>query len=150
MGYRPLGVGWAAATASVAALVAGCSGGSAQRTAMPAADAPPAAVVRAYVAALNAHDAHAVRVLSGTAESKAWLDDIEHISDLEVTDVSSERPQWSGQPSGTRVMRVAVRFDLDWELFSDGSMEEGQTRWGYALKRDSTSGRWVIFDEGVA
>jgi hypothetical protein len=116
---------------------------------MPGAHASPATVARAYVAALNAHDDRAVRRLSTTPESVAWLDDVEKISNLQVTGVRPEKPQWSGQPAGTDVRHVGVQFDVDWGLFSDGSMPDGHTVWGYGLKRDPSTGRWVIFNEGV-
>jgi hypothetical protein len=146
---RPLGVALATVTASAAAALAGCAGGSVERVAPPGADASPARVARAYVAALNAHDREAVRRLSTTAESVAWLDDVEQIGNLQVTGVRPEKPQWSGQSAGTEVRRVGVQFDVDRGLFSDGSIEDGSTVWGYWLKRDSSTGRWVIFSEGV-
>jgi hypothetical protein len=146
---RPMRVGLAAVTASAAAVLAGCAGGSSEPVTMPGADAPPATVARTYVAALNAHDDRAVRSLSTTPESVTWLDDVKQISNLQVTGVRPEKPQWSGEPAGTEVRHVGVRFDADWGLFSDGSLEAGDTVWGYWLKRDSSTGRWVIFNEGV-
>lgn len=82
-----------------------------------------------------------------------WLNSGDHITDLRVTGVLPEKPQWSGQPNGTRVVNVGVRFNLDqtlWSSFVDPSMEEGLTVWGYLLKQNHDSGRWVIFDGGVA
>jgi len=149
MGHRVGVIGLATVAASLAAVLAGCTLGTTRHIAAPAADAPPAAVVRAYVAALNAHDAQAVHRLSSSVESVAWLDDVDHIGNLQVTGVHVEKPQWSGQPAGTEVRNIAVRFDVDWGLFSDGSMDDGSTTWGYLLKRDPTSGRWTIFDEGT-
>ena len=149
VGHRPGGIGLATVAASVVAVLAGCASGPTRHIAAPATDAPPAAVVRVYVAALNAHDAQTVHRLSYSVESVAWLDDVDHISNLQVTGVHVEKPQWSGQPVGSDVRNVAVRFDVDWGLFSDGSLEDGSTIWGYLLKRDHTSGRWTIFDEGT-
>jgi hypothetical protein len=146
---RPLRVGLATVTASAAVVLAGCAGGSSEPVTIPGAEASPARVVRAYVAALNAHDDQAVRRLSTTPESAAWLDDVKQISNLKVTGVSPEKPQWSSEPAGTEVRQVGVRFDVDWGPFSDGSMENGHTVWGYGLKRDASTGRWVIFNEGV-
>lgn len=145
---RPIGVGLATVTASLATVLAGCAGGAVEPVAIPGTDASPARVARAYVAALNAHD-RAVRRLSTTPESVAWLDDVEQITNLQVTGVRPEKPQWSGESAGTEVRHVGVQFDVDWGLFNDGSMEDGPTVWGYWLKRESPSGRWVIFNEGV-
>jgi len=146
---QPVGVALATVTACMAVVLAGCAGASAEQVAIPGADASPTSVARAYVAALNAHDDRAVRKLSTTPESVAWLDDVEQISHLQVTGVRPEKPRWSGEPAGTKVRHVGVQFDVDWGRFSDGSIEDGHTVWGYWLKRDASTGRWVIFNEGV-
>lgn len=145
-------VGLAAAATSLAAVIAGAAGASTERVALPPRDASPVAVVRAYVAALNAEDGRTVRTLREGPLAESWLGNVDHISDLHVTGVFEEKPQWSGLPPETRVVRVGVRFNLDrtiWSSFVDPSLEERPTGWGYLLTQDSANGRWVIFDEGT-
>jgi hypothetical protein len=145
-------VGLAAAVTSLGAVITGAAVSSTERVSLPPRDASPVAVVRAYVAALNAEDGRTVQILREGPVAESWLGNGNRISDLHVTGVFEEKPQWSGLPPEARVVSVGVRFNLDrtiWSSFVDPSMEEGLTVWGYQLTQDSASGRWMIFNQGT-
>jgi hypothetical protein len=121
--------------------------------AVPAQKATPEQVVRAYLAALNAHDCSAARAMSiedAKDSTKVWCRDVASLADVTVKDHFAERPSWSGHPASVQVARVPVDFNLDWRPFhNDGSLAEGKTAWGYLLERPSTDAPWRIFDQGT-
>lgn len=121
--------------------------------AVPADDATPEQVVRAYVAALNAHDCETAEAVSAEEfdeTAASWCHRVSALGSLEVGEPSSERPEWSGLPADRKVMGVPVTFDLDWRPWrGDGSMPEEETTWGFRLVRSSDTEPWRIFSQGV-
>jgi len=117
--------------------------------AMPPVEAGPIEVVRAYVAALDKHDVDTANALSTPQHSdrNPWLSNTSSITDLEVREPIPDSD--GGMELGmTESVFVGVTFDLDmcdW----DGSMQEGETPWGYRVGRDRATGRWLVFSEGV-
>ncbi len=118
--------------------------------AVPAADATPEQVVTAYLEALSAHDCDTAEALIGqgtTDVATTWCEDVDRLSGIEVDDHVMKPADGSG---AKQVANVAVRFDLDWRRFhNDGSMDEGDTVWGYRLVRDTAGSPWRIVDQGV-
>jgi hypothetical protein len=109
--------------------------------AVPAAGAPPADVVRAYLRALDAHDGGTARALS-TSDHRAvtgtWLSDTAGLRLLTLA---------APVPEGDET-RVSVTFDLRQHWWTDDpSMGPGRHDWSYVLVRQH--GRWLIQDEGT-
>jgi hypothetical protein len=128
--------------------------GPRRQVALPPAGAAPAAVVRAYVDALDAHDTGTALALWVPAERaglrETWLSDVDTVTGVRLGRPAHERPAWSGHRADQAVVRVPVRFDLRWRwLHGDGSMPSGRTDWGYLLVRVSPGGPWRIFDQGT-
>jgi len=121
--------------------------------AVPAGDATPEQVVTAYLAAVVAHDcdtAEAVTTRDAEDGAESWCDDVGRLTDVDVRDHVTERPEDSGHSAPTEIVDVPVSFDVHWRLFhDDGSMEDGATTWGYLLVRESPHSRWRIFDQGT-
>ncbi|MGH3333851.1 MAG: hypothetical protein ACRDPJ_21370 [Nocardioidaceae bacterium] len=125
-----------------------------RHVAMPATDATPADVVRAYVDALDAHDFDtAGRLLTSESVEQVrdtWFEDVDRITDVQIGTTRAEEPRWTGHDEDEQVMRVPVTFDLRWRLLhNDGSLQEGPTAWGYLLVRGSDAEPWRIFDQGM-
>ncbi|GAB3862336.1 hypothetical protein GCM10028801_27710 [Nocardioides maradonensis] len=122
------------------------------QVAMPPDAATPQAVVKAYLAAMNAHDCNTAEALStgnGVQETHLWCDDVGSLGNISVRSALREKPGWSGQPASAEVMNVPTEFDLDWRAFhDDGSLPEGRTPWSYLLVRRSPDQPWRIFDQG--
>ena len=120
--------------------------------AVPANDATPEQVVTAYLDALNAHDcdtAEAVTTDDATDSAESWCRKVTSLTNVDVRDHLTERPEFSGRSAPDEVATVPVTFDLDWRIFhGDVSMPEGPTTWGYRLVRDSPDSPWRIFDQG--
>ncbi|QGA08951.1 DUF4829 domain-containing protein [Nocardioides sp. dk884] len=120
--------------------------------AVPANDATPEQVVTAYLDALNAHDcdtAEAVMTSDAKDSATSWCRQVASLTDVDVRDHFTERPEFSGRSAPEEVVNVPVTFDLDWRLFhGDVSMPGGTTTWGYRLVRDSSDTPWRIFDQG--
>jgi hypothetical protein len=120
---------------------------------VPPSDASPEQVVTAYLDALNAHDcdtAQALMTADAEDSAKSWCEDVASLTNVDVHDHFTERPEDSGHTAPDEVANVPVGFDLNWRLFhSDGSMEEGATAWGYLLVRSTPDSPWRIFDEGT-
>lgn len=99
--------------------------------AVPANDTTPEQVVTAYLDALNAHDCDtAEAVMTSDAQDSAtmWCSKVASLTDVDVRDHFTERPEDSGHSAPEEVVNVPVTFDLDWRLFhNDGSMDEGTT-----------------------
>lgn len=121
--------------------------------AVPPDDATPEQVVTTYLDALNAHDcatAEAVWTTDAKRGATMWCEDVASLKDIDVSAHVMERPRWSGTSPTKEVARVPVSFNLDWRLFHDhGSLDEGDTAWGYLLVRDSPDSPWRIFSDGV-
>lgn len=121
--------------------------------AVPGHDASPEQVVTAYLAALNAHDCEAAEALmtdDGKDTAKSWCDKVASLTNVDVRDHFTERPQNLGPSASEEVARVPVTFDLNWRLLhGDVSMDEGATTWGYLLVRESPDSSWRIFDQGT-
>lgn len=116
--------------------------------AVPPDEATPREVVEAYTDALDAHDCGTAADLM-TDDAGSWCEDVAGLGDVWVGRPVRERPIYSGRSSDVEVVRVPVRFDLDWRpLHDDGSMAEGETEWGYLLVRGSPAEPWRIFDQG--
>ena len=116
---------------------------------VPPDAATPVQVVRAYLAALNAHDCDTAKALS-TAEAReltaSWCHDVSHLGNVHL-----EQPRSPGPArSGSQGVEVIADFDLDWRLFhNDRSMSEGGTTWGYSLRRSSPTAPWRVYDQGT-
>lgn len=117
-------------------VVAGCS-----HVAVPADDASPQDVVRAYVAAVNAKDCSTAKDLAPSSAG-SWCGSAT-LDDLQITGTSDETRE--GEPS-EKVKHVAVQFTL---RGGDGSMTEGRNGWGYLLDKTGPNGAWRIYDQGV-
>ncbi|MFC4062369.1 DUF4829 domain-containing protein [Planomonospora corallina] len=136
-------------------LVAGCQDGD-EGTALPglSAGASPQEVVRAYVAAINAHDMTAGQELSTPyfAERKEGVVD-SLFEDAKLSDVVIHAPDpISGyeSPDGKRY-REAVYVSVSFTLWhsDEGSMPNGSTVWGYMLVRDDPGRPWRINGDGI-
>jgi hypothetical protein len=119
---------------------------------MPSRDASPATVVRAYLAALNAHDrSTAVRLLAPRhraiveTEIDSPLTNIRSITHIRIGTVSPQGGQ--GPDARFEIVDVSVRFDLS--QYRAESMPNGPTDWGYLVGRAHASYPWRIVDEGV-
>ncbi|WP_062387491.1 DUF4829 domain-containing protein [Demequina iriomotensis] len=148
------GLGAVAGTALVAATaLAVLPPWQTAEVAVPADDAEAGAVVRAYVAALDAHDCATAEALSAPDAVDAtarWCGRVAHLDGVDVADAVVEDPAWSGRPATVEVVMVPVTFDLDWRLgHGDVSMPEGRTVWGYVLVREDPADPWRIADQGV-
>lgn len=121
--------------------------------AVPSDDASAEQVVTAFVDALDAHDCDtAARLVTPGAKASAesWCNGVAEMDDVRTRAALRENPRWSGLAPPQQVVRVPVRFDLDWRwMRSDRSMPEGRTDWGYLLVRDSDAAPWRIFDQGM-
>lgn len=121
--------------------------------AVPAPNATPEQVVTAYLAALNAHDCDTVRALTtegGSENAKTWCEDVASLTDVDVANHLKGNPQQTGHSLPEEVANVQVSFNLNWRpLHNDGSMDEGNTAWGYLLVRTSATSPWRIFDQGM-
>lgn len=110
---------------------------------MPPATAGPSQVVLAYIQALNENDPTTAKALispSSVNEHDAvgyWLDNIESIRDVQIFDKTMDVSE----------AEVAFNWTLKWR---DPSYlnEDGREYWSYILEKDTSSGRWLISDEG--
>ena len=134
----------------MAGALSACTSSTPEReVAMPAPDAGPLEVVRAYVDALDANDEEtASRLITSEHHELSWIGSVEAVTDLKAWEPVREDPRWSGHPRTAEVVRVPVRLDVTWSD-PDPSVEDGQQMWSYLLIRDEGSGRWLIFDEGM-
>lgn len=132
-----------------AACGSGDASGPSPDVPLPSPHASPQDVVSTYVAALDAHDRHAIAVLTdddGTAAR--WAKDIKTIKDLKITSVLDEDPTTAGLPAGTQLRDVGVTFRVTWNNDDDPSVGSGEMAWGYLLKPNPKTG-WVIVDQGT-
>jgi hypothetical protein len=124
-----------------------------REVAVPADNATPEQVVRAYLDALDAHDCRTAEALvtAGTGDTaKTWCADVAHLTDVHIEEHVRQRPEDSGIPANAEVVYVPVSFNVSWRRFhNDGSMDEGATTWGYLLTHPSSNSPWRIFDQGV-
>ena len=145
-----------AAVVLLPCLLAGCGSATsdARHVALPAAGAPPARVVAAYVAALDAHDVATAKALM----TPRFRQLVEHQVDSWFTNTVSIRRLKTGAPYavpgvGSSVRRRFVRYvpvQFDLEQRRQVSMRNGPTVWGYVLVRDRPPGRWLVDGVGVA
>jgi hypothetical protein len=106
--------------------------------AIPADQASPEQVVRAYVEALDAHDCDTAATLN---PDDLWCEDVESMDLIELRPVHSAR---------ARHVELPVRLDFEWRpFFFDVSMDDGRISWGFILERDSRREPWRIVDQGV-
>ncbi|MDX6204448.1 MAG: hypothetical protein QOF39_505 [Frankiales bacterium] len=122
----------------------------------PAGGASPQDVVRAYLAALNAHDvATATRLLTAehahlvASEVDSWFTNVRSITAVEVGYSVPESGAGSGSLGAgyAHVVRVGATFNLHQKDAS--SMQNGRTDWGYLLVRNADTQPWLIADEGM-
>jgi hypothetical protein len=131
-----------------------CTSTPAQHVALPPADASPQDVVRAYVAALNAHDldtakrmltARRAAVVASTQDG--WFTNLVSITDLTVADPVPRAAADLSRQDYREVTYLPVEFTLRQRHAE--SMPDGHTGWGFTLVRNSDTERWLIDDEGV-
>lgn len=108
---------------------------------VPATDATPRQVARAYMTALDAGDADTVYALSTRHHrdmAHTWLAGTAHMRNL-----ATYRPERDGT-----TISVPVSFDYQQKWWQDDpSMPNGHHVWSYDLVRDH--GRWLVNDEGT-
>lgn len=111
---------------------------------VPAADATPRQVAKAYMTALDAGDADTARALSTPRQRESA--DHELATTSRLRDRTTSHP---GESRGSRGTYVPVNFTLQQKWWSpyDPSMPDGRHDWGYVLVRDH--GRWLVNDEGM-
>ena len=110
---------------------------------------PPSAGIRqvatAYIRSLNVHDAATARalVVRGSHQASAtgaYLSDLSQVRDFHLGRVSHQpySSEWD----------VALTWNLAW-VDPNEVDKDGPQPWGFSLRRDSRSGRWLIYDEGT-
>lgn len=118
---------------------------------VPAADATPRQVAKAYMTALDAGDADTARALSTPRQRESadtWLSTTAHMRER-TTSHPQERSGKTPEDHVGKSVYVPVNFTLQqkWWHFYDPSMPDGRHDWGYVLVRDH--GRWLVNDEGM-
>lgn len=122
--------------------------------AVPAADADPHTVVRAYLDALDAHDLDTAReLLTPYHRAKIeqatgnWLTNLRSVRDVRLHPVEDGRQEWGLGRDYAYAVRVPARLDI--RFFSD--VPQGRDtpfQWGFLLVRNAASDPWRIADEG--
>ncbi len=143
-----------AAPAALLALLFGASAcdDAATRVTLPAADAPPAEVARAYVQALDREDTAALRGLSTAHFAEraiGWLDNLEGVRLLQAERVIHDAGGLGSSRRHPHVVHVLGQLDLDVDdPGRSGFSDDGRTPWGYVLVRDAPGDPWRVDDEG--
>ena len=110
---------------------------------MPADDASPEQVVRAYADAVHARDCDTADALV-TDPGQSWCGDVD-IAELTVTSTTREaRATETGD--GSTVTRVRVDITT---RGGDESLPDGEFQWSYLLDRSGPGGAWRIDDQGM-
>jgi hypothetical protein len=144
-----------AALAVVVALAAGapaCGGDDPARPPLLPAGAPPAAVAREYVKALDRGDVEGLRELTTAdfaAVATGWLPNLEKIRLVRVDRV--EEDDAIGRSLNHReAVHVSVDLDLDfYDPTVSGFSRNGRATWGYILVRDAPADPWRVGGEGT-
>jgi hypothetical protein len=141
-----------AAVVALAAGAAACGGDATAPVALPPLDAPPAAVARAYVRALDRGDRDALRALTTPDhldDAVRWPANLRHIRVAEMRPARRE-PGVGSAGRHPDVVLVPVELDLDLgDPGLSGFSADGRTTWGYVLVRDAPDERWRVDDEGT-
>jgi hypothetical protein len=131
-----------------------CTSTPPQHVAVPPADASAQDVVRAYVAAVNAHDLDTAKRLltprwaaTVAKQNDGWFTNLVSITDLTVADPMPQAAADSSRLDYRDVTYVPVEFTL--RQRNQDSMPDGHTVWGFTLARNSATERWLIDNEGV-
>lgn len=123
----------------------------ARQVPVPADDAPPDAVVRAYLAALDAHDLDTARAVL-TPERRAAVEQSQgnwFVNLRSVQKVRLAAPVDTPYSRGGYRQAVRVPAQLDVALFfQPAEGDEGAFTWGFVLVRDGAQEPWRIADEG--
>lgn len=134
----------AATLAAVAVMAVGCSNDPERTVPVPAADASPEELVRAYVDALDSGDLDTARALEaeGAGLADDWAD-VDSVTDLKVGDPFRETHRSSPR---RQVVNVPVEFTV---AGGDASLEDGRMVWGYILERRGAGEPWRIIGHGT-
>jgi hypothetical protein len=113
---------------------------------MPATDAAPGVVVRAYLDALEVEDCVTARALyqPGREPVAPWCGDVA-VSDTTVGEVQDDGCCGTGADYGDSVyvpVDVVTRG-------GEPELPDGNNPWGYVLVRDKADQPWRIADEGL-
>ena len=111
---------------------------------LPPNSASPEDVVRAYIGALNRHDAATVVALraKGANGLEPWyVENIVSITHLKVD------PAYVSGAENAQTATVGVQFYL--RQIQVDAQQNGETAWGYTLVRKGDSQPWRIQEEGV-
>lgn len=112
--------------------------------AVPPDDAPPAAVVRAYLDALDAHDCETA---AATWAPEPDFDVEESCrGTASVTDIEVSEPLPGPDAVTTN---VDVHFDIQPRWWSQDKSMVGPTTWAYDLRRDTSDAPWRIVGGGM-
>jgi len=132
--------GTVACAVAAALALASCAQSAPVR--IPPADAAPEKVVQTLIAAINAHDADAVRAVS----TPSFAD---HVIDTWFG-VTFEDVRIDAQPDVAEA-DTEVYVHIDAVLHgTDGSLPNGElVGWGYFLTRQDTGSRWLVSNQGV-
>ncbi len=135
-------------------LVSACGAAGAKtagKTALPPHAAAPAAVVKAYLAALNSHDIDTARQLLTVqharevkAEQDSWFTNVKSITSVHV-----EKPFGGGGTQGGYPKRVTIPVSFDLMQHQVESMPNGHTEWSFGMVKKTPSDRWLIANEGM-
>ena len=115
---------------------------------LPPRNAGPRQVVVSYIQALDVHDATTAYALSGPPSSQMhgattyYLQQLDRVTSFRITSVVP------GDGSRSDGPEVELTWDLDWHR-PDYLEQNGSQVWGFILKRDSRTGRWLISDQGT-
>jgi hypothetical protein len=125
----------------------------ARQVPVPADDAAPDLVVRAYLDALDAHDLDTARALL-TPERRAaveqsrgnWFVNLRSVRNVRLAP-PVDTPY--GQGGYRQAVRVPAKLDVTL-FFEPAEDDQGTFTWGFVLVRNTPSEPWRIADEGPA
>lgn len=137
-------------TLVVVTCLAGCGRGRAVRTVpLPPRDTGPVTTVRAYIDALDGHDARTARALSSSGrngDTDAWLKTTDRLSMLSV---SPPRPEAGDAGPGRFPRLLSVTVRLDRGRSSDPSMPARVMGWNYIVRKGAATDRWLVVGQGT-
>lgn len=120
--------------------IASCSSA---RVPIPAEDATPEQVVRAYANAVHTGDCETAQALVEDRK-QSWCGSVD-VTALKVTERTQER---RATESGEGPMIQRVWVDLTSER-GDVSLPDGDHKWSFLLDRTGPHGAWRIYDQGM-